>query len=76
MNQFTFSKTSSKQGDLSRYDVLVDGNVIGQVYKFRKDYRDVWQYEGTAFPHHLFRNRFDAACKLHSRMTRPCPVFS
>lgn len=76
MSQFTYTKTELQPGDEARFNVAIGDQVIGQVYKIRKDHRDLWQYDGTRFPAHLFHSRYEAARKLHERQTRPRPIFS
>jgi hypothetical protein len=73
--QISFAKTELQPGDLARFEVSVGGQVIGQVYKFRKEHRELWQYEGTPYPLHLFHSRSEAARKLLARATRPRPIF-
>ncbi len=75
-SQFTFTKTELQPGDLARFDVSVDVHVIGQVYKIRKDHRELWQYAGSPYPSHLFHSRSEAVRKMYGRLTRSRLLFS
>ncbi len=73
-NQFFFSKADVRTTELARFNVMTASEFVGQVYKFVKNGRQVWQYEGSKFPGHTFRNRFDAANKLYERAKRPLVI--
>lgn len=76
MKQLIFTKAELHSGDLARFDVTVGDQLIGQVYKIRKDHRELWQYAGSPYPSHLFHSRSEAARKMVDRLTRPRPIFS
>ena len=76
MKQLIFTKAELHSGDLARFDVTVGDQLIGQVYKIRKDHRELWQYAGSPYPSHLFHSRSEAARTMVDRLTRPRPIFS